>query len=357
MIVTLLLFISLSFSADWNDMSSSNSIEPEFSLEQVSGSSSTIRLSLEGYYSDYISLDNQMFTKIFVEGGTSILKEGAPELPQLSKSLIIPDESNMSIRVIESEYIDVNDIDIIPSKGNLSRSVNPSDIDYVFSDIYKKDEFYPNNLAYLRDPYIFRDHRGQTIVFNPFQYNPISKTLRIYKSITVEVFENGVNGRNIKSRSEDNFTNKINREFQSIYDSHFINNTNTDTRFEYLSDRGNMLIISYGDFIDEMAPFVEWKNQMGIHTEIVNVSSIGSNSNSIKSYIENYYYNNGLTFVLLVGDINQIPSPSLSGSASDPSYGFIEGGSSDYYAEVIIGRFSANSPNEVATQVQRSIEY
>ena len=357
MIVTLLLFISLSFSADWNDMSSSNSIEPEFSLEQVSGSSSTIRLSLEGYYSDYISLDNQIFTKIFVEGGTSILKEGAPELPQLSKSLIIPDESNMSIRVIESEYIDVNDIDIIPSKGNLSRSVNPSDIDYVFSDIYKKDEFYPNNLAYLREPYIFRDHRGQTIVFNPFQYNPISKTLRIYKSITVEVFENGVNGRNIKSRSEDNFTNKINREFQSIYDSHFINNTNTDTRFEYLSDRGNMLIISYGDFIDEMAPFVEWKNQMGIHTEIINVSSIGSNSNSIKSYIENYYYNNGLTFVLLVGDINQIPSPSLSGSASDPSYGFIEGGSSDYYAEVIIGRFSANSPNEVATQVQRSIEY
>ena len=357
MIVTLLLFLSISFSADWNSISSSSSVEPKFSLEEVSGSATTIKLSLEGYYSDSVDLDGEVFTELFIEGGASILKKGAPELPQISQSLIIPDASEMSVRVIDSEYIDINNINIIPSKGNLSRSVNPSDIEYVFSDIYDRDEFYPNNLTYLRDPYIFRDHRGQTVVFNPFQYNPVSKTLRVYNSITVEIYENGVNGRNVKSRLASNFRNKINKEFQSIYDSHFINSTNTDTRFEYLSDRGNMLIISYGDFIDEMAPFVDWKNQMGIHTEIVNVSSVGSNSSSIKSYIENYYYDNGLTFVLLVGDINQIPSPSLSGSASDPSYGFIEGGSNDYYAEVIVGRFSANSPNEVITQVDRSIEY
>ena len=56
-----------------------------------------------------------------------------------------------------------------------------------------------------------------------------------------------------------------------------------------------------------------------------------------------------------MGDIAQIPSPSVGGSASDPSYGFIEG--NDSYAEVIVGRFSGSNPAHIATQVERSIEY
>jgi len=357
MIVTLLILLSLSFASEWNDIDSSNPASAIISLEDVSESTTTIKISLNGYYSNDIEIGNDIFAKISVDGGTSILKEGFPDLPQFSTSLIIPDESNMSIRVIDQEYIEIKDINIIPSKGNLSRSVNPSDIDYVFSGSYSKDLFYPGALAYLRDPYILRDHRGQTVIFRPFQYNPESKILRVYTSLTIEVYEDDNSPQNIKHRRNIELKEKINREFQSIYNSHFINNTNTDHRFEYLEDRGSMLIVSYGDFMDEMAPFVEWKNQLGVPTEIVNVSSIGSNSNSIKSYVEEYYFENGLTFLLLVGDINQIPSPSLSGSASDPSYGFIEGGTNDYYAEVIVGRFSANNPDEVTTQVDRSIEY
>ena len=50
-----------------------------------------------------------------------------------------------------------------------------------------------------------------------------------------------------------------------------------------------------------------------------------------------------------------MPSPSVSGSSSDMSYGCISG--SDFYAEVIVGRFSGSTPAQIATQVERSIEY
>jgi len=50
-----------------------------------------------------------------------------------------------------------------------------------------------------------------------------------------------------------------------------------------------------------------------------------------------------------------MPSPTVSGSASDPSYGFIDG--NDAYAEILVGRFSGNNPSEISTQVERSIEY
>ena len=134
----------------------------------------------------------------------------------------------------------------------------------------------------------------------------------------------------------------------------FINFQN-DTRFEYLSDQGNMLIICYDDFMDQMEPFVQWKNKKGIYTEIIPVSSIGNSVTLIQSYINNYYYEKGLTYLLLVGDSNQIPTHLVSGSGSDPSYGFIEG--DDSYSEIIVGRFSANNPFQVETQVRRTLEY
>ena len=107
MIVTLLLLLSISFSAEWNRLSDLNSVNPVFSLESISSEETTIKLSLEGYYSSEINIEDDIFTKIFVNGGASILKEGFPDLPQLSKSLIIPDESKMSIRIVDTEYIDV----------------------------------------------------------------------------------------------------------------------------------------------------------------------------------------------------------------------------------------------------------
>ena len=88
---------------------------------------------------------------------------------------------------------------------------------------------------------------------------------------------------------------------------------------------------------------------------MVSVSDAGGSSSNIQNFVEDYYYSVGLTFLLLVGDISQIPSPSVGGSASDPTYGFIEG--NDSYGEIIVGRFSAENSSHVITQVERVINY
>ena len=66
-------------------------------------------------------------------------------------------------------------------------------------------------------------------------------------------------------------------------------NYNSDTRFDYLTDQGNMLIICYDDFIDEMEPFVNWKNQKGISTEIIGINEIGSTASSMQVFINQYF--------------------------------------------------------------------
>jgi len=287
-----------------------------------------------------------------LDNGASILKQGAPDIHKISRSIIVPDNADMKIDIISSQFSEYENISIAPSKGNLSRLTNPVNVPYEFGSEYSKDAFFPSTVANLQDPYILKNLRGQTVDFYPIQYNPIQKLLRVYTEITVKVYEEGESGVNVLQRKSGKQV--IAREYKNIYESHFLN-FSSDNRFDYLDDHGNMLIISYGSFMEEMQPLVNWKNRKGVPTEMVNVSDIGTSSSAIANYVDNYYYENGLTFLLLVGDVAQIPTPSISGSASDPSYGFIEG--NDSYAEVIVGRFSGSTPAHIATQVERSIEY
>jgi hypothetical protein len=352
--LVLIISMSVLFSG-WEGINSISPTPAKIDLLNSNITTSTVEFRLDGFKLIDILTERGDSFIAKVEGGASIMELGAPDLHQLASSVIIPDDKHMEVRIVSSEYTEYKNILIAPSKGNLSRKVNPSEVPYEWSDIYERDEFFPGKLAELQNPYILKDNRGQTIMAYPFQYNPVSKMLRVYTSLVVQIFENGNGVINVKQRQlQRSQSIRSNHEFNEIYQNHFLN-TQNDSRFEYLLDNGDMLIISSSDFMDEMEPFIEWKNRKGIHTEIVNVSSIGVNSGSISSYVEDYYYTNGLTYLLLVGDIAQIPSPSVNGSASDATYGFIEG--NDSYAEVIVGRFSGQNPSQIETQVQRSIEY
>ena len=336
---------------------------PNYNIKNIEGTSAIELLysniyetSLVSRVMDYnlLSLDkSDAKFKVSINQGTSILDLGNPDLPKLTSSIIIPDNVDMELNVISSQYVEFENINIAPSKGNISRDVDPSSIPFVYSDTYKRNSFYPGNLAELDESYILRDLRGQTVLFYPVQYNPVTKILRIYSEINIEIVASS-NSLSINSKSRNSNKISTSSEFLHIYEDLFINNLN-DTRFEYLTDEGKMLIVCYDDFLDEMQPLVDWKNRKGIHTDIIGISDVGSDISSLQNYIDSYYYGNGLTYLLLVGDINQIPTHIVNGAASDPSFGFIEG--DDSFAEVIVGRFSANNPLELQTQIDRTLSY
>ena len=77
-----------------------------------------------------------------LENGASFLKKGAPDLHKISRSIIIPDNADMGIEILSSEFTDYNNISIAPSKGNLSRLINPEDIFYEFGAEYSQDSFF-----------------------------------------------------------------------------------------------------------------------------------------------------------------------------------------------------------------------
>ncbi|HET6228127.1 MAG TPA: C25 family cysteine peptidase [Bacteroidia bacterium] len=319
----------------------------------------TIEFKPGAYQSTAVQMDGAEALLISVENGTPLLKKGAPDLPKLKSSFIIPDLGQTEVTIVSTSFYDVENVNLVPSKGNLYRNTDPSKVPYIKGVEYSKNEFYPSNIASLNTPYILRDYRAQTIWVTPFQYNAQTKTLRVYTDIVIRVDQKTtVGGENELIRAADEGAALIDKEMKSIYERQFINFQSVLSRasFSPIGETGSMLVICYDDFKNDIAPFVKWKNQKGIATELVLKSTAGSTASAIKKYIANYYTSHPtLKFVLLVGDAPQIPSSSTSAGDSDNDYGYITG--SDSYPEVFMGRFSATTSTQVQTMVNRTIAY
>ena len=318
-----------------------------------------INYALHDFTLTPLSINNDTYYFLHLGDESNSEQAGAPNLPTICRSIIIPNQALMTGTVISSSYQDHENMLIAPARGDFTHNSNPGDIPYVFGPIYEIDDWYPGSLVELHNPYILRDFRGQVIQVNPFQYNPVTHTLREYTSLTLEITSQGTGGENTIEQEE---LGPISTDFHMIYERHFLNYGEQepplegDPLYTPVGEIGNMLIITYDNFYAAMQPFVTWKNMKGIPTEIINRTSIGGGTaTDIDTYIENYYTTNGLTFVLLVGDIDEIPTLYSYGSASDPSYSYIVG--NDHYPDLFMGRFSAETVAQVETQVERSIEY
>ncbi len=313
-----------------------------------------LSFQLDTYSFDSVLTERGSVKTIKAENLSAIMEKNAPDLLKFTESILIPDTDKMAVRVISSEFTEIENIEIAPSKGNFTRDIDPASIPYIYGKNYTEDRFYPGKLASLDTPYIVRDYRGQSVHVYPFQYNPISKTLRVYSTIKIKIYSESNKGVNQLNRTASLST--ISSEYSQIYNKHFIN-YNAGTRYEAVEETGNMLIVCYDDWLSEMSEFVLWKNTIGRPTELVSVTDAGGSAENIKTFVQNYYNTNGLTYLLLVGDSDQIPTNSGGdlGGHSDNAYAYVTG--DDHYQEFFVGRFSAEDATQVATQVERSIEY
>ncbi len=298
---------------------------------------------------DTVAIEGRAYVRVVLDGEPPLTLAGAPELPSVTRSLRIPDDAHVSLTVTHAEYREIEDIDVAPSRGVISRQVDPADVPYTFGPEYETDAFYPGVLADLGEPYILRDTRGIVLDVYPYQYNPVTRTLRIYEILEVEVAADGPGEINVLRRTG----RPESRAFSTVTRHHFLN-ADPD-RYPPSNEEGEMLIICHDDWMAEIEPLVQHKNGIGIPTTAVAASAAGSSVAGIQSTIQDAYDDGNLAFVLLVGDVAQIPSPTSSGGASDPSYAKLDG--SDDYPDILIGRFSAESAADVATQVERTIAY
>nr|HRC67603.1 C25 family peptidase propeptide domain-containing protein [Bacteroidales bacterium] len=179
-----LLFCMLASRAgEWIPLTSEEPQKAGIHLISSDITSSVIEFQIKGFYLKPVQTPRGIENIVEVGNSSRILAAGAPDLPKLTASVIIPDEAMMGIRILSSSYTDYTGIEVAPSKGNFTRDIDPASVPYTYGPEYQSNHFFPQTEGELREPYILRDFRGQTLIVYPFFYNPVTKVLRVFSEL------------------------------------------------------------------------------------------------------------------------------------------------------------------------------
>ena len=310
-----------------------------------------------------ISADENEYIRLNLPHSYNSTIIGNPELPQINNLIEIPIESTPYIQIVKDEKFEFdlntikNNINIYPSQPSVSKSdQNQNKKLIINNEIYQKasENF---KLIDIQNKGTLREVQIGNLMINPIEYNPLNNKLIIHKNIEFIVHFNGENSNVSKTIKEQYFS----PYFDTFYENSLINyNTNSSRDNDFIHDQVTYLIIADQSFNGYLDEFINWKTQKGYNVITAYTNEIGSSSSSIRSFIQENYSNpqDGLSpvsFVLLVGDTAQIPaSYSSGGHVSDLDYCDM---TNDNLPDILCGRFSAQSPIQLAAQIEKTLEY
>jgi gingipain R len=323
---------------------------PGITANVLESNSSLIRIEyiFGGFYQNEINIDGKQYVYMSAPGMVSTMEKGMPEIPIFRSSVIIPDLPAMNFRIIEqeTEILSLKN-PVIPSKGHLTRDIDINSVPYSFSPYYYADDYYPQNVIKLDEPYIIRDFRGMTVQLNSIQYNSSQNILKVYKRIVIEIYQDGtLNSVNPFYRQFP--LTKVANEFAGIYRGLFINYGIGNSRYDSIPEPGRMLVIYPASYLAAITPFIQWKMSRLTVLTAEYPAQTGSGSAAIKTYIQNLYNTTEkITYIVLVGDVADIPTMNgvYESAPSDPCYVKLAG--TDAYPDAFISRISCQNAASV----------
>jgi hypothetical protein len=288
--------------------------------------------------------------------------EGAPDLPGVSAFIAIPQGAKASFNIVDLRVEVVENLEIAPAfripKGNEDGPL-----------FYRKNEMiYNTNVDYPAIPVIISEVtkiRGVDVVqlgITPFQYNPVTKQLKIYRDILVEVTFAGGNGQfgedRLRSRWFDPILKNTLLNNSALKEVAYNNYSNSDSEdFEYI-------IICPDDptFLWWADSIKEFRTLQGIRTGIVTTTDAGgNNSTAIENYINNAYntWNIPPVAILFLGDYgtsgNTVHSPTWdSYCISDHIYADVNG---NMMADIVTARMTAQNETHLQTMITKFLNY
>jgi len=331
---------------------------------QNSLSNVNMLFSIQGIYGkDVQTPKGENFTELYFGKGYASGDLGEPKLPAFKKLIQIPHGASVNLKV--SGY---SEQEFTLSEHGIESKVYPVQPSLRKDQDIENEPFHFNENAYLRAQYrdmpianieVLGTMRGVRIArleVYPVDYNPASGSIKVYNDIEVEVSFEGVD----KALEQEIYAKTRSLYFDPIYDvmANSYSKDSFDDHPDLVNHPVRMLIVSHRMFEETLAPFIDWKTKKGFFVEVAYTDDIGTTSSAIKTYIHGKYNdatpeNPAPSFILLVGDVAQVPSSgtgSSSGKQTDLYYASVDG---DYFPEMYYGRLSAQNTNQLQNIINK----
>ncbi|MBD3331330.1 hypothetical protein GF356_00650 [candidate division GN15 bacterium] len=332
-------------------------------------------------------VDGQLYDRVTIDGLSNGGQPGEPALPSSGSYVLIPYQTEVtSIKVETSLPVLVGEglyLAPVTRPFPLSSPAGTRSAAEPDPAIYESDQPYPAEPFEEIGIQSFRGFPYLVLKLRPVQYHPVTGDVYYYPRLTV-VVETQATGK----------TNAMLRGFDRDFELMTGKVDNPDRLMEYnparKADGGpyQMLIITTADMVDAFQPLKDYHDSTGLGAEIHTIGMIGSsNPDDVRAYIADRYWNDGIEYLLIGADDDQIPAPDLwvqAWDGGDISYdmpgdlffGCLDGtwnydedaywgepndGTNgtmvDMIAEVFVGRASVDNDVEASRFVNKTLAY
>jgi len=346
-----------------------------FNLVAAGSSAIEVVYSVPFFALDDQTVNGEVLKNIMLPGNFLFNDPGAPNLPGHGQYIAIPQGSAPSLRIISQQTEVIHHVEIIPAP------VIPTDIDdnplqYIRNmNIYGKDALYPVSPVTLSDVVHIRGADAVILGITPFQYNPVTKDLIVYRDLRIAIDCEGGTGvygdDRLRSQYWDGLLSDVLLNYSTLpqidYGARMTqylqdNSRNDECEYIIISPTGD-------DFIRWADSIARFRNEQGILTHVFTIDEIGGNTaDAIENFINNAYntWNMPPVACLLMGDYGSDGSTNITSEVrndhpngynpyiTDNGFSDVTG---DLLPDVIFARMTANNDAQLNTFITKFLSY
>ena len=341
----------------------------------VTGETSSLQLSSEsrsglnfhvevgGLQTMDVTTKGGQFTRLVIPGYHTSMVEGQPELPMMNSLISIPVGANASVEVtnVRTRMVNLADYGItnsvFPVQPSMSKSANVDEVPFVIDNAAYTQGEIRNEMARVVYQGRLRAMDIGRLEISPVAYYPLTGELEIVESMDVSVSfagENRSEAQDLKAATNSPF-------FDHLYAGMDGSRSFQDDYPDRVADQVTYVIVTPPMFAGQLADFVAWKTERGFKTilAVTGTPEVGSTATEIQSYLHGLYNDATVedpapSFVLFVGDVEQMPTFQQSGDATDRPYCAVD---ADLVPDMYYGRFSATNPSQLQAQLDKTMMY
>ncbi len=295
--------------------------------------------------------------------------EGDPQIPVVNELIAVPFGATPVIEITNYSMTDYRLEDygihtLMPRQPSLRKDQKPKDVPFVMNAAsYQSTRgFRAEPKAVISVEGTLRGVQLGKMTIEPVSYDPVNNILRVFNDIQVEVRFNDAD----RQATEDMLVKTYSPYFDIVYRQLF-NRDMISLAYEGYPDLYTtpvkMLVVTTSKYT-ESEPFqtwLEWKRQKGIEVDVQTVTS-STNGATIRSLIQSRYKANHPTFLVIVGDENDVTNYEtynisdnyFNPYVSDNPYASVD---NDIYHDLYMSRMAVSNTTELGDLVHKILTY
>ncbi|MCX6269450.1 MAG: C25 family cysteine peptidase [Bacteroidetes bacterium] len=347
--------------------------KPGFTLVDSKSVSVEVQYAVPGF-----SLEDQMvqgmpMKHINLPGTFLFNNEGMPNLPGNGRYIAIPEGAIPHLQIVSMQTEILHNIEIAPAP-RIPTDIQPDFPLQKNQQAYSTNAYYPESPAQISEVQHFRGIDVVMLGITPFQYNPVTKDLIVYKDLKVKITFEAGNGQNNAAayRSlwwdpimQDNILNQASLpvvDYNKRLQSYPKEVRTEECEYIIISPTGPSFL-AWADTIRR------FRTQQGILTKVYTVTEVGGNTvSAIEAFIDNAFNTWTIKPVacLLLGDYGTDGTKNIisylyndhpdgyNPYPSDNKYADVNG---DEMPDVVFSRILANDAAQLQVLITKFLDY